>query len=490
MLAVADLAIGPAGGGAPIVREVSLSVPNNGVHVVIGETGSGKSLIAAAIMGVLPPELESRGSIALAGNEIARLPARARAALWARQVFLVPQEPWAALSPLLRVRDHVIEMLRHHRGRGDDIAGLLAPLGLDPAVDAAKFPWQMSGGMNQRVAFALSLAAPAPLILVDEPTKGLDAGARDRVTAGLLALQAAGKGLLVITHDLDLARALGGTLTVLRDGAVVEQAATAAVLERPRHAFSRALVAALPRNWPRRQRAAAARSVVELAGIGCAVREQRRRRVLVDGFDVAVGAGEIVGLAGPSGSGKTTLGNIALRLRAPEAGTVAWIDDPPRARAGRAARRRYQKLYQDPVAAFVPWRTLRASLADAFDGDGARAWPFVEALFARLQLATALLDRRPHQVSGGELQRAALVRALLCRPRFIFADEPSSRLDPIAQHGLMGLLAATAEEERIGILLVSHDRALLDAMCDRVRPLETAPDRGLGFTNRSNFGEP
>src|SRR6185369_1886517 len=104
------------------------------------------------------------------------------------------QEPWAALSPLLRVRDHLVEMLRHHRGCSDDVAGLLAPLGLDPIGDAGKFPWQMSGGMNQRVAFALSLAAPAPLILVDEPTKGLDAGARERVAAGLMALQAAGKG--------------------------------------------------------------------------------------------------------------------------------------------------------------------------------------------------------------------------------------------------------------------------------------------------------
>src|SRR5262249_36613698 len=200
-------------------------------------------------MGLLPPELECHGSIRLGATEIARLPARQRAALWALQMFLVPQEPWAALSPLLRIGDQVREMLRHHRCHCTDVPMLLAPLGLDPVADPAKFPWQMSGGMNQRVAFAMSLAAPAPLILVDEPTKGLDASARDRVAAGLLALQAAGKGLLVITHDLDLARALGGTLTVLRDGAVVEQGATAAVLEQPRHAFTQALIAALPRRW-------------------------------------------------------------------------------------------------------------------------------------------------------------------------------------------------------------------------------------------------
>ena len=129
-------------------------------------------------------------------------------------------------------------------------------------------------------------------------------------------------------------------------------------------------------------------------------------------------------------------------------------------------RRSYQKLYQEPVSAFVPWRPIRDSLADAFE-DGAPQWPFVERLLARLRLPTALLDRLPDQVSGGELQRIALVRALLCRPRFIFADEPSSRLDPIAQHGLMQLLGEVAQAEGIGILLVSHDRDLVAATCAR-----------------------
>ncbi|NEW87082.1 ABC transporter ATP-binding protein [Rhodopseudomonas sp. WA056] len=445
--------------GRPLISNVDLHLGKGAVHVILGETGAGKSIVCAAIAGTLPAELDISGSVVLGGRELTRLTGSERRARWSRDLFLLPQEPWNALAQTRTLQRQIADMPRLFdgagRGRANLVAGgLLQRFGLSPVTDGAKLPCEISGGMAQRASIATALASPARLILVDEPTKGLDAACRAEIAEALRVLASEGRSIVAVTHDLSFARMLGGTLSVLRDGGVVETGPTADVLQAPRTDYVRDLVDAEPSRWPRR-RYAPSDTILELDRATISVGEDRRP--LITELSLSARAGEIVGLCGPSGCGKTTLGNVLLKLAAPAAGRVTW---------SLSDTRRYQKIYQNPGAAFASWRTIGATVRDALDhaNDRGRSLP---QLLNGVGVAASILERRPHQVSGGELQRISLVRALLCSPAFIFADEPTSRLDVVTQRKIMDLLADIAIEQKIAVLLVSHDADLIDRMTER-----------------------
>jgi ABC-type glutathione transport system ATPase component len=452
---VAGLSI--AAGGRPLVRDVSLTLPQGGLLVVLGETGSGKTLLAEAVMGTLAPELAVTGRICIDGIEVGRLDTGSRRALWGRRIAMLPQEPWSALDPTMPALGQIAEVHALVRGRPwresrDRARTALRALGLAEAD--GRYPFQLSGGMAQRVAIAATHAGGAPVLLADEPTKGLDADRRDEVADLLLAEVESGTSVLVITHDIGLARRLGGEMIVMLDGEIVERGTTSAVLTAPRHDYTRLLLACDPASWPAPPASTAGPAVIAAHGLG----KRLGGRTLFVGLDLTLGAGEILGVTGPSGCGKTSLGNLLLGLLAPDAGSVA--------RPGDAARHRYQKIYQDPVAAFAPSVRLRIAIDDVVRRHGVAAG-VAPALLDRLRIGAGLLDRRPDQVSGGELQRIALARALLVNPVFLFADEATSRLDPVTQKQVMDLLREIALERGLALLLVTHDRDLARGMAAR-----------------------
>ncbi|WP_375691749.1 ABC transporter ATP-binding protein [Pseudooceanicola sp. LIPI14-2-Ac024] len=456
--------------GMTILKPVTLHLDPGEPLVILGETGSGKSLLAQAIMGTLPPELTAKGRVALGDRMLNAGRGADFRGLWGRHIAVLPQEPWLSLDPLMRAGRQVAEAHRLVRGLPRDAAEAqgradISALGLEGAE--ARYPHQLSGGMAQRVAFAAARAGGAGIVIADEPTKGLDAARRDEVADLLLGDLGRGGGLMVITHDLALARRIGGRLIVLRAGEVVEEGATAQVMAAPQAAYTRRLIAADPEHWPDRLPAAEGVPVLsarDLAG-------ERGGRQLFSGISFDLAEGQILGVTGSSGCGKSTLGDMVLGLVAPAGGSVSH---PP----GHPATA-YQKLYQDPVAAFPRTRPLGRALNDVATrhdaGTGA-----VEALMPRLGLDPALLERRPSAVSGGELQRLALLRLLLVRPRFIFADEPTSRLDPITQAQVIRLISDTVHDTGCAVMLVSHDAALIRSTSDAVLSLEpgavTTPD--------------
>lgn len=457
-LAVEKLAV--LHGDAALVRDISFSIPPGGVLTLLGESGSGKSLLAQAIMGNLPPPLRCEGRVYIGGDSTPAGGARARHALWGRRLALLPQEPWLALDPTMRVRDQVAETYALVAGKPWRAARALAARALDTLglqEAAHKYPFMLSGGMAQRVAFLSTHAAGAPVMIIDEPTKGLDADRRGDVLALLRAAQAQGMSLLCITHDIWLARALGGRLAVMLEGAMIEQGDAAQVLASPRHDYTRRLLAADPERWPAWRDtlpAPAAQSIVQVDGVA----KSFGRQQLFSEVDASIGPGDIVAVSGPSGSGKTTFGNIVLGLARPERGRVE--------RAAGLAPTAFQKIQQDPGAAFAPRIRLRQSLRD-LAALHRLEWERLEELLARMRLAPALLDRLPHQVSGGELQRIALARVLLMRPALIFADEPTSRLDPLTQQEMFALLLEHVQTERCAVLLVTHDGDIVRSVADR-----------------------
>lgn len=457
------------GAGRALVDDVSFSVARGEALVLIGETGSGKSLIAQAMMGLLPPGLTAEGTLALAGRPPIPLAQRAGLhALWSRETLLLPQEPAAALDPTMRLGR---QLAVAGGGSSAPPAEALAAVDL-PHAAATAYPFELSGGMAQRALVAVSLRSGAQVIIADEPTKGLDRARIALATELLQGLVERGRTLLVITHDLAVARGLGGRVIVLREGRVVEQGSTANVLAAPEHPYTRDWLAADPLNWPLCQ-SCIERDDIVLAGhqLGFA---WPRSRPLFDGIDLHLPRGGVLALLGASGSGKTTLGNILIGLRPPMAGEVSWAGaDPYRdPRARRRLRLRYQKLHQDPGSAFLPSRSVGQQLADLREVvptlDIAQALP---PLMDRLRLSPALLARYPGEISGGEAQRLALARVLLLQPDMILADEPTSRLDPIVQRETMLLLREIVTEGRMGLFLISHDLALVRAVADEVLTL-------------------
>ncbi|RZJ53786.1 MAG: ABC transporter ATP-binding protein, partial [Acidovorax sp.] len=383
--------------------------------------------------------------------------AAARRALWGRRLALLPQEPSLALNPLTRLAPQLAEVHALLHGQGwPQAKGLaqaqLTAAGLGEATQ--HYPWQLSGGMAQRAVAAITLAGGAQVLMVDEPTKGLDAHWRDRTIDLFRGVLAAGGCLLTITHDLAVAQALGGKVIVLREGQVVEHGDIATVATRPSHPFTRQLLAADPARWDAFAAPTPGDTVVQACGISKAY----GGRSLFAAVDLDLRAGERIAVQGPSGTGKSTLGNVLLGLLAPDTGSVQ--------RAPQLRPHAFQKLYQDPVSSFAPHAGLAQSLRDAARLHG-HAWAAVLQRLQQLRIPESLLARRPEQVSGGELQRIALARVLLAQPALLFADEPTSRLDPITQQEALGVLLAAVRETGAALMLVTHDEHIAAAVGTR-----------------------
>ncbi|NKX54429.1 ABC transporter ATP-binding protein [Arthrobacter mobilis] len=458
-LHVKDLTVTHRGRTLVDVPELELQ-PRRPVTIV-GESGSGKSLLAHTIMGTLPPELTARGSLLIDGQvlDIADMANRRR--LWGRTLALLPQEPVLALDPTMRVGGQVAEGFPGfpaRRREARSAAGtLLKALGLGASAQA--YPHTLSGGMAQRAAFAAATIGQASVLIADEPSKGLDVGARDELAALLGRHVEVGGILLTITHDLELARQLGGEVLVMRDATVVEHGPAGQVLAEPSHSYTQRLIAAEPSHWtyPWMDRTAPAAEAPRLVS-GRGLAKSFGGRTLFSDLSVAVRAGERLAISGPSGCGKTTLGNILLRLTAPDVGQVSH--------AAELGVGRLQKLYQDPALAFPP----RATLGDGFRDllrrhrlDPAR----LDELLPALRLQPELLGRLPGQVSGGELQRLAVIRAMLLEPALLFADEPTSRLDLITQEETICALMEQVDRQDCALVLVTHDESLAHAVAGR-----------------------
>jgi len=448
-----------------LLGPVSFALAEGETLVVMGETGAGKSLIAQAILGTLPASLRMEGKISLNERRVDTLDIVARAALWGREITTLPQEPWLALGPLMASWRQVAETHRYVAGSTRENAKRqaakdLVALGIDPAE--TRLPGQLSGGMAQRVAFASATAGRAPILLADEPTKGLDHERRNTVV-GLLAEVPQNDGtLLAITHEAFVARALGGKVIVLRDGNLIEQGRTADVIAQPQAAYTKELLAADPINWTNSPAVAHGAPVLTAQNLKIG----RGAKTLIKNFDLTLHAGEKIAVVGPSGVGKSTLLDVLAGLIKPLKGSVK--------RASGMDRHAVQKLYQDPPAAFPRHVKLEQTLKDIAELHGT-PWCYIESKLEELKLATELLDRLPSAVSGGELQRISIIRALTVRPKILLADEPTNRLDPITQRETMDLLAEISEREKVAVVLVTHDKDMAEKWADKTLDISTGP---------------
>ncbi|MGY3617988.1 ABC transporter ATP-binding protein [Bradyrhizobium sp. USDA 10063] len=477
-LGVENLSIGTPTRG--IVNNICLQVAHGEIIAILGETGSGKSMIGSAIMGLVPRGMEVSGRIVVNDRVIAVADTSGLRRLWSSDLFLLPQEPLSALAPLLKASSQVAEQIAASANvRRRLAADALAAMHLQ-IEHHGKRPHELSGGMAQRVMAAIASVTRARILVADEPTKGLDADRRDAVAEMFNLLKNDGRAIVLITHDIALVRQVADRIAFLDDSRIVEEGPSAQVLGAPASDYARRYVRSDPRSWTARPYVRSSTpKVLEVEDLRIGV----AGRVLAENVNFHCHAGHIAALLGESGIGKTTLGRTILGLSAPMAGAVRrrFAKTRPDALA-------IQKLHQDPTRVFSPWQSIGRSMQDLIRLPGGQdAVKAIRALMRRFGLNQDLLDRLPGQISGGEAQRLALTRILALRPHFLIADEPTSRLDPPVQAEVIRHLRETADEGDLAILLITHDRELAEAVADRCMLMSadtSAPARLRDITRR------
>ncbi len=437
VLEVRDLSVGDG-----LVRDVSFAIDRGERVGVIGQSGSGKSLTALAIMGLLPGTLRATGSVQLGGAEVIGLDDRRMRGLRGKRVAMVFQEPMTALDPLMTVGRQVAEVA----GRGD-VTGLFADVAL-PAETVGRYPHELSGGQRQRVLIAMALANDPDVLICDEPTTALDVTVQDQILTLISRLvEERGVGLLFITHDLGVIARMCGRVHVMNDGEIVESGDTARVLGDPRHDYTAGLIAA-SRPGPPATARELGEPVLRLENV---TREFGSLRAL-DDVSLTVRRGERLGVVGGSGSGKTTLLRQFAGLDVPDHGAVT-VD------AG------VQVVFQDPMSSLNPRLKVGRAVAEGMPRpDRAR----VAEVLGEVGLPADAAARYPHEFSGGQRQRISIARAVAGKPAVLLADEPVSALDVSVRAQVLELLDRLVDEYGLTLVFISHDLSVVRQVCTTV----------------------
>jgi peptide/nickel transport system ATP-binding protein len=484
-------------GTVDAVRGVSLSVAPGETLALVGESGSGKSTVALAAMGLLSGNATASGSAVVAGHQVIGAPEPALRALRGSTVSMVFQEPATALDPLTRVGAQIAEVIRNHRDVSASAAAaeavdLLRRVGIpDPESRTRSFPFQLSGGQRQRVVIAMAIANAPKLLIADEPTTALDVTVQAEILELLRALAVeTGTGVLLVTHNMGVVADFADRVAVMLQGEIVETGGVEDVLLRPEHEYTRRLLAAVPRLDVAGDRPSApvtdaetetagmpgAAPVVVLRDVSVTFGRGARAVHALAGIDIAVHAGETVGLVGESGSGKSTAARVALGLVKPTSGTVSLFGQDLRTAKGRdrrALRSGIGVVLQDPVASLDARMSVAECIAEPLavhrrgmsSADRRRR---IDEVLDAVRLPRTLASRAPRELSGGQRQRVSLARALVLEPRLLVADEPTSALDVSVQETVLEVLGELQDDLGFACLFVSHDLAVVQHFAERV----------------------
>ncbi|BBC03593.1 MULTISPECIES: dipeptide ABC transporter ATP-binding protein [Bradyrhizobium] len=505
------------------VQHVNISVGKGETVGIVGESGSGKSVTSYAVMRILDRAGRiAEGSVMFSGIDVKSASESQMRDLRGREVSMIFQNPRAALNPIRKVGHQIEDVLRQHvqqaqvTDRGETAIEALEQVKIARARERYHaYPFELSGGMCQRVVIALALACNPQLLIADEPTTGLDVTTQKAVMDLIVELtRRRSMSTILITHDLGLAAAYCDRVVVMEKGRVVETAVSADIFAAPRHAYTRKLMRATPRigvslrdllpeeeaNSPRQTsvkpggdertqpllsveklvkeypRQGAGGVLAKLFGRKPPVEEEIFRAV--DGISFQVDHGESVGLVGESGCGKSTTSMMVMRLLDQTSGRIMFDGEDiggiaPQSFARLPRRSQIQMVFQDPTDSLNPRFTAARAIADPImqlgDISGRDALrDRCEELARLVGLPVNLLDRFPHQLSGGQKARVGIARAIALHPKLVILDEPTAALDVSVQAVVLNLLQDLKQSMGMSYLFVSHDLNVVRLLCDRV----------------------
>lgn len=477
--------------GTTVLHDIDMTVEPGQILGVVGESGSGKSMTALSVMQLLPRGSRWSGEILVAGKDLATMDEPALCQLRGRDVGMIFQEPMTALNPVQCIGDQVAETVRIHTGAGRREAMAIARNMLDrvglPAdrFPLNRFPHDLSGGQRQRVVIAQAIALKPKVLIADEPTTALDVTTQAQILDLLRQLvREEDMGLMLITHDLAVVAGLADTISILKNGEVVESGPTNQVFRTMAHPYTRALFSASAHVPARQRRREPAQTPV--LSVAEVVREyvQPRRSLFVkpppfravDRVGFEIHHGENVGLVGESGCGKSTLARAILALDPLQGGEIR-LNGHVFSSAGDGPhpelRARMQVVFQDPYGSFNPRHRVRRLVSEPFHlvaspPRGAELQRRIDRALDEVGLNPGDADKYIHEFSGGQRQRIAIARALIIEPALIVLDEAVSALDVSIRAQILDLLAGLSDRLDLSYLFISHDLSVVRAITDRV----------------------
>ena len=501
-------------GGDAVIEDISIRLHTGEVLGIVGESGSGKSTLLKAIAQIrgLSTEIQS-GSVSFDTKNLAVLSEGERRRLRGEEIAMVFQYAGASLNPTRQIGTQLVETMRAHTDLSREeiyarAAEVFGGMGFsDVRRILATYPFELSGGMAQRAAIALAVILRPQLLLADEPTSALDATIQLQVLDELRALkERMGTAILLITHNIGVVRHIADRVAVMCKGKIVEQGAVTEVLGNPQHPYTCELLAAVPKmsaathtDCARRDhaekntapiaspvttgegdrvsggRGAHFQDLLRFDNVSMHFDDAAGRVQAIDGISFSLAQRELLGIVGESGSGKSTVAKLLTGLHTPTGGKILLDGKDITHAVGKERRTLYtriQMVFQDAVGSFNPRRTIGAMIGETIcrlctpdERDTKRR---VAELLTEVGLPTSYATRYPHEMSGGECQRAAIARAMAVHPEILVCDEATSALDVSVQAKIIALLLHLQREHGMSLLFISHDLPLVSSISDRV----------------------
>lgn len=490
-------------GGTPVLQGINLDMAQGQITAITGESGSGKSITALAIMGLLPQGAKQQGQILLDGTDIVQTPEPALCRMRGNAMGMVFQEPMTALNPVQTIGAQVAETIRVHENVTKAEAHARAAAMLDRVglkVAPTRYPHELSGGQRQRVVIAMAIAMRPKLLIADEPTTALDVTTQARILDLLQGLvDEFGMGLLLITHDLAVVADVADRIAVMQHGRIVEHGPTSDLLCTMRHPYTRALFAASTHavDLP------AVQNDAPLLAVRHVMRDYPTKRLslfgsrptfrALDDVSLTINRGERVGLVGESGCGKSTLTRAILGLEPVQGGQIT-LDGAPVLQGELALRRKMQVVFQDPYGSFNPRHRVDRLITEPFHlldnpPKGAARDKAIAKALTDVGLPSDAADKYIHEFSGGQRQRLAIARALIVEPDLIIFDEAVSALDVSVRAQVLDLIADICRKRPLAYLFISHDLSVVRSITDRVLVMQGGKIVESGLTE-SVFADP
>jgi peptide/nickel transport system ATP-binding protein len=461
---------------------------------IVGESGSGKSTTAMGLMSLLASNARTSGSVQVKGVEMLGASSKQLQKFRGKEVAYIFQEPMTALNPVYTIGFQIIETLRTHfdmgpaqaRERAIELISLVEIP--EPTKSVDKYPHQLSGGQRQRAMIAQALACDPALLVADEPTTALDVTVQAEILDLMRGLRdKMNSAILLITHDMGVVADMADDILVMKDGVVVDQGSADQIFNRPTHAYTRELLASVPKLGSTAMRdlpySPDAKPVPVLKLENITIEYPKRGRIpaftAVKNFNLEIYPGEIVGLVGESGSGKTTVGRAAIGLIPIKEGKLEVVGrdiSGASLKELRQIRRNTGIVFQDPASSLNPRLPIGESIGEplllAKIAKGKELDLRVEDLLSQVELPKSYRNRYPHELSGGQRQRVGIARALALAPDILIADEPTSALDVSVQARFLELLQELQAELKFACLFISHDLAVVDILSHRIAVMQ------------------
>jgi microcin C transport system ATP-binding protein len=496
LLQVKDLSIGFGAPHSPsIVDRVSFEIIAGEALGLVGESGSGKSITALSLMKLLayPQAFHSSGEILFKGEDVLKLSGQSLRALRGASIGMIFQDPLTSLNPLYSIGHQIVEAILTHRPLSGEearkeVINLLETVQLrDAKSRMSAYPHELSGGERQRVVIAMAIANKPDLLIADEPTTSLDVTIQAQILDLLKDLQKkTGMALLLISHDLTIVRKMTDRVLVMNKGRIVESGKTKSVFTRPKHAYTKKLLAAELKGeeaFPKEETPI----ILDAKDIRVSFPKKKKnfwdrteKFLAVDGVNLHIRQGETLGLVGESGSGKSSLAFSLGRLQS-FTGEVAFLGQLLSRLHGknlRLLRRELQFVFQDPFSSLNPKMTVQEIVGEGLGvhklaKDKADEDRRIKRALQDVQLSSDLLNRYPHELSGGQRQRVAIARVLILKPKLIILDEPTSALDLSVQGHIIEILKELQRKYKTSYLFISHDLRVIQAISDRVMVMKS-----------------